>query len=104
MNENLSQCSVLSWEDCRRQWQNEKERRLGELQNFALEAERQLHDPAIIRAHTNRLLWRASKGVRYFRITHGLAKILTQRGCMSAPGQGDTKTGASTVGKPSPCP
>jgi len=111
------------WEDWKREeeenrkaWQIEQQRRRTEGQNFALEAERQLHDPRYISRHTNRLLQRASRGLRYFRITlsrDGLVhtptrkdkrrmkknlrkrarqlEILTQRGETSAPGQGDNE-------------
>jgi hypothetical protein len=136
MNEKFLQCfpnapqatvdEVITWQheqaENERAWRIEKERRRTALRSFAAEAERQLHDPHRIRAHPNRLLWRASKGLEAFkralsrdgrdpapsrkdkqRMRTNLRKrarqleILTERGEKSAPSQGIRRQRFTTV-------
>ena len=128
MNENLSVEYESRFQiipgDYQKEWRIEKERRRKQWKDFMLEGERQLHDPSHRRDYTDRLLRRASKGLKSLQralspdgLAHTLMgtrkdkrrmkknlrkrarqlEILTQRGETSALGQGITKTGALTT-------
>ena len=93
MNEKFLQCfpnapqatvdEVITWQreqaENERAWRIEKERRRTALRSFAAEAERQLHDPHQIRKHPDRLLWRAAKGLKFFKLQYGLEDTLTKK-------------------------